>query len=83
LHEKYKVLFNGFFILDHCEGILVAKQVRKRINNHLNEEFQKQVSVEVTRKVLDIMGDTDMQKKLASMDVDDQFNEQVSKEALK
>jgi predicted RNase H-like nuclease (RuvC/YqgF family) len=83
LHENYKALLDRFFVLDHCEGISVAKQIRKRLDDHLDEEFQKRVSMEVTRRVLDIMGDTDMERKLASMDVDDQFNERVLKEALK
>jgi predicted RNase H-like nuclease (RuvC/YqgF family) len=83
LHEKYKALLDWFFVLDHCEGISVAKQVRKRLYDYLDEEFQKRVLVEVTRRVLDIMGDTDMERKLASMDVDDEFNERVSREALK
>jgi hypothetical protein len=60
LHEKYKDLLDRFFILDHCEGISVAIQVRKRLDDHLDEEFQKWVSLEITRRVLDIMGDTDM-----------------------
>jgi hypothetical protein len=60
LHEKCKDLLDRFFILDHCEGILVAKQVKKKLDVHLNDEFQKQVSVEVTRRVFDIMGDADM-----------------------
>jgi predicted RNase H-like nuclease (RuvC/YqgF family) len=83
LHEKYKALLDWFFVLDHCEGISVAKQVRKRLDDHLDEKFQKRVSVEVTSRVLDIMGNTDMERKLASMDVDDEFNERVLKEALK
>jgi hypothetical protein len=66
-----------------AKGISVAKQVKKRLDDHLDEEFQKRVSVEVTRRVLDIIGDMDMERKLASMDVDDEFNERVSKEALK
>jgi hypothetical protein len=41
LHEKYKDLLDRFFILDHCEGISVAIQVRKRLDDHLDEEFQK------------------------------------------
>jgi hypothetical protein len=60
LHKKYKDLLDRFFILDHCEGISVAKQVRKKLDDHLDEEFQKRVLVEVTRRVLDIMGDTDI-----------------------
>jgi hypothetical protein len=75
LPKKCKDLLDRFLILDHCEGISIAKQVRSRLNNQLDEEFQKRVLVKVTRRVLDIMGDTDIQKKLASMDVDDQFNE--------
>jgi hypothetical protein len=53
------------------------------LDDHLDEKFQKRVSVEVTRRVLDIMGNMDMERKLASMDVDDEFNERVLKEALK
>jgi predicted transcriptional regulator len=57
-------LLDRFFVLDHCEGISVAKQFRKRLDDHLDEKFQKRVSVEVTRRVLDIMGNMDMERKL-------------------
>jgi predicted RNase H-like nuclease (RuvC/YqgF family) len=67
LHDKNKDLFDRFFILDPCEGILVANTVRKKLKDHLDEEFHQQVAMQVTKKVIDIMGDMKLQKKLASI----------------
>jgi reverse gyrase len=76
-------LMDRFFILDHWEGILVANEARKKLDNHLDEEFHQRVSMEVTKKVTNIMKDIELQKKLASINVDEEFNHRVSKEALK
>jgi reverse gyrase len=76
-------LLDRFFILDHWEGILVANEARKKLDNHLDEEFHQRVSMEVTKKVTNIMKDIELQKKLASINVDEEFNHRVSKEALK
>jgi hypothetical protein len=77
LHEKYKDLLDWFFILDHC------KTIWNNLNDHLNKELHQQVSMEVTKKMTDIIEDVELQKKLACIDVDDEFNKQVSKETLK
>ena len=36
-HRKYKDFLDQFFILDHCEGILIAKVIGKKLDNHFNE----------------------------------------------
>jgi hypothetical protein len=55
LHKKYKDFLDRFFILDYCKRVLVAKAVWKKLDDHLGEEFYKQVSMEVTKRVIDIM----------------------------
>jgi hypothetical protein len=44
-----------FFILDYWEGILLANAVGKKLDEHLDEEFHQQVSMEVTKRVSNIM----------------------------
>jgi hypothetical protein len=39
LHEKYKDLLDWFFILDHWKGIWISKAVKKKLNDHLDEDF--------------------------------------------
>jgi hypothetical protein len=46
-----------FFILDHWDGILFANVVRKKLDKHLNEEFHQWVSMELTKRVSNIMKD--------------------------
>jgi hypothetical protein len=72
-----------FFILDHSEGISLANAVRKKLDEHLDEEFHQRVSMEVTKRVSNIMKDPELQKKLAYLNVDEEYNNRVSKEAMK
>jgi hypothetical protein len=83
LQGKYKVLMDRFFVLDHWEGVSLANVVRKKLDEHLDEEFHQQVSMEVTKRVSNIMKDPELQKKLAYINVDEEYNNHVSKEAMK
>jgi hypothetical protein len=83
LQGKYKELMDRFFILDHWEGILLANVVRNKLDKHLDEEFHQWVSMEVTKRVSNIMKDTELQKKLAYINVDKEYNNRVSREAMK
>jgi hypothetical protein len=83
LQGKYKELMDRFFILDHWEGISLANAVRKKLDEHLDEEFHQRVSMEVTKRVSNIMKDPKLQKKLAYINVDEEYNNRVSKEAMK
>jgi hypothetical protein len=49
----------------------------------LGEQFHQWVSMEVTKKVSNIMKDPELQKKLAYINVDEEYNNRVSKEAMK
>jgi hypothetical protein len=53
-------LLDRFFILDHWEGILVANEVRKKLDDHLDEEFHQRVLMEVTKRVTNIMKDAEL-----------------------
>jgi predicted nuclease with TOPRIM domain len=83
LQGKYKELMDRFFILDHWEGISLANAVRKKLDEHLDEEFHQQVSMEVTKKVSIIMKDLELLKKLAYINVDEKYNNCVLREAMK
>jgi hypothetical protein len=72
-----------FFILDHWEGVLLANIVQKKLDKHLDEQFHQRVSMEVTKRVSDIMEDPEQQKKLTYINVDKEYNNRVSKEAMK
>ena len=49
-----------FFVLNHWERILLAKVVQKKLDEHLDEQFHQRVSMEVTKRVLDIMKDPEL-----------------------
>jgi hypothetical protein len=49
-----------FFKLDHWEGILLANAIRKKLDEHLDEEFHQRVSMEVTKTVSNIMKDSEL-----------------------
>jgi hypothetical protein len=49
-----------FFILDHWEGISLANVVRKKLDEYLDEEFHQRVSMEVTKRVSNIMKDLEL-----------------------
>jgi hypothetical protein len=83
LQGKYKELMDRFFILDHWEGVSLANAIQKKLDKHLDEQFHQRVSMEVTKRVLDIMEDPELQKKLAYINVDEEYNNRVSKEAMK
>jgi hypothetical protein len=76
-------LLDRFFILDHWEGILVANEVWKKLDDHLDEEFHQWMLMEVTKRVTNIMRDAELHEKLASINVDEEFNHRVLMEALK
>jgi hypothetical protein len=83
LQGKYKKLMDRFFVLNHWEGVSFANAVQKKLDEHLDEQFHQRVSMEVTKRVSDIMEDPELQKKLAYINVDEEYNNRVSKEAMK
>ena len=60
LQGKYKELMDRFFILDHWEGILLAKAIQKKLDKHLDEQFHQWVSMEVTKRVSNIIKDPEL-----------------------
>jgi hypothetical protein len=60
LQGKYKELMDRFFVLDHWEGVSLANAVQKKLDEHLNEQFHQRVSMEVTKRVSDIMEDPEL-----------------------
>jgi hypothetical protein len=48
------------FVLDHWEGVSLANAVQKKLDKHLDEQFYQQVSMEVTKRVSDIMKDPEL-----------------------
>jgi predicted RNase H-like nuclease (RuvC/YqgF family) len=83
LQGKYKELMDRFFVLDHLEGVSLANAIQKKLDKHLDEQFHQRVSMEVTKRVSNIMEDPELQKKLAYINVDEEYNNRVSKEAMK
>jgi predicted RNase H-like nuclease (RuvC/YqgF family) len=83
LQGKYKELMDRFFVLDHWEGVSLANAVQKKLDKHSDEQFHQGVSMEVTKRVSGIMEDPELQKKLAYINVDEEYNNCVSKEAMK
>jgi hypothetical protein len=83
VHGKYRELMDRFFVLDHWEGVSLTNAVQKKLDKHVDEQFQQWVSMEVTKRVSDIMEDPELQKKLAYINVDEEYNNHVSKEAMK
>jgi hypothetical protein len=57
--------------------------IRKELDEHLDEEFHQWESMEVTKKVSNIMKDPELQKKLAYINVDEENNHRISREAMK
>jgi hypothetical protein len=82
LQGKYKELMDRFFVLDHWKGVLLANAVQKKLDKHLDEQFHQRVSMEVTKRVSNIMKDPELQKKLAYINIDEEYN-CISKEAMK
>jgi predicted RNase H-like nuclease (RuvC/YqgF family) len=60
LQGKYKELMDWFFILDHWEGVSLVNAVQKKLDEHLDEQFHQRVSMEVTKRVSDIMEDPEL-----------------------
>jgi hypothetical protein len=60
LQGKYKELMDRFFVLDHWEGISLANVVQKKLDKHLDEQFHQRVSMEVTKRVSNIMKDPEL-----------------------
>jgi hypothetical protein len=83
LQGKYKELMDRFFVLNHWEGVSLANVVRKKLDKHLDELFHQRVSMEVTKRVSNIIKDPELQKKLAYINVDEEYNNCVLKEAMK
>jgi hypothetical protein len=54
-----------------------------KLSIHFNEEFEKEVSMEVTKIVNNIIGDDELEQKLVSIHVDDEFNKRILKDAIK
>jgi hypothetical protein len=53
------------------------------LDKYLDEQFHQRVSIEVTKRVSNIMKDPKLQKKLAYINVDEEYNNRVLKEAMK
>jgi hypothetical protein len=83
LQGKYKELMDWFFVFDHWKGVSLANAVQKKLDKHLNEQFHQRVSMEVTKRVSNIMKDLELQKKIAYINVDEEYNNRVLKEAMK
>jgi predicted RNase H-like nuclease (RuvC/YqgF family) len=60
LQGKYKELMDRFFILDHWKGVSLANAVQKKLDKHLDEQFHQWVSMEVTKRVSNIMEDPEL-----------------------
>jgi predicted RNase H-like nuclease (RuvC/YqgF family) len=60
LQGKYKELMDQFFVLDHWEGVSLANAVQKKLDKHLNEQFHQRVSMEVTKRISNIMKDPEL-----------------------
>ena len=60
LQGKYKEAVDWFFVLDHWEGVSLANAIKKKLDEHLDEQFHQQVSMEVTKRVLVIMKDLEL-----------------------
>jgi hypothetical protein len=72
-----------FFVLDHWEGVSLTNAVQKKLDEHLDEQFHQWVSMEVTKRVSNIIKDQELQKKLAYINVNEEYNNCVSMEAMK
>jgi hypothetical protein len=83
LHGKYKELMDRFFVLDHWKGVSLANAIQKKLDKHLDEQFHQWVSMEVAKRVSNIMDYPELQKKLAYINVDEEHNNRVLKEAMK
>ena len=75
-------MMDSFFYLDHWEGISLAKAVRKKLDQHLDEQFHKRVLLQVNKRVEEIMKDPVLQAKLTDITRDEDYNKNVSKEAM-
>jgi hypothetical protein len=64
-------------------GVSLANAVQKKLDKYLDEQYHQQVSMEVTKRVSNIMEDPELQKKLAYINVNEEYNNRVSKEAMK
>jgi len=82
LQEKYKKMMDSFFYLDHWEGLSLAKAVRKKLDQHLDEQFQKRVLLQVNKRVKEIIKDPVLQERLTDISRDEEYNKKVSKEAM-
>ena len=49
-----------FFILDYWEGVLLANAIQKKLDKHLDEQFYQRLSMEVTKRVSNIMKDQEL-----------------------
>jgi hypothetical protein len=60
LNYKGSTRKDRFFVLDHWEGVSLANAVQKKLDEHLDEQFHQRVSMEVTKRVSDIMEDPEL-----------------------
>src|SRR5450759_4737966 len=82
LQGKYKEAMDRFFVLDHWEGLSLANAVKKKLDEHLNEQFHQRVSMGVSKRVLDIMKDPVLYTRLTNISRDEEYNNRVSLEAM-
>ena len=61
---------------------MLANAVKKKLDKYLDERFHQWVSMEVTKRVLVIIKDLELLKKLANIICDEEYNNRVWKEAM-
>ena len=62
--------------------MLLINTVRKKLDKYLNEEFRQRASMEVTKKVSIIIKDSELLKKLAYINVDEEYNHRILRKAM-
>jgi hypothetical protein len=76
VHNKHMDLLDCVMQMDHWKRIYILEALKK-LSKDVNEEFKKQVSEEVTTKV--ILKDKELKKKFIAVEVDDEFNKNILK----
>ena len=61
---------------------MLANAVKKKLDEYLDEQFHQQVSMEVTKRVLDIIKDPLLRKKLTNISFNQEYDKRISMEAM-
>lgn len=70
LYERHMGLLHQVIQMDSWESKHTFNEVGKKVMEHINEEFQNQISREVTKKVNNITGDIKLKKKLTFIEME-------------